>query len=361
MNVNFVMWDMCRSGGIRVLFEVGNRLERRGHNVTFTALGFPGSHSWFPLRGPQVTYAETRSGRLVSGAVDRVLPKLGMRYFMDRVRLLSQAIPEDTEVNIATYCFTAFAVHRSAKGKPAYYIQHYEPLFFKDRYLKNMADETYNLPLRWVVNSSWVRSLLNQRFQKDGKLIIPGVDLRVFYRRDVPSEGTARTVISLGKSAATKDVGTLFASLKLVRQEVPNLQLLLYGSQPWMTKYSSVPCRYIVHPCDEELARLYSASDISVTSSMYESSPLPPLEAMACGTPVVTSRFGTEDYCFHDENSLVVSPHNPKLMAEAIIRVLTEPGLAERLRSEGLETVRKFSWEETASQFETFLRGIIET
>jgi hypothetical protein len=159
------MWEMGRSGGNRVLFELANRLERRAHRVTFTALGCPGTHKWFPLSVSDILYPEKKlrvpiTGWLASNTLDYALSKLGLPYLIDRIKVLAQGIPSDVDVNVATYCFTAFAVHRSGRGKMVYYIQHYEPLFFEDRYLRNVANETYYLPLSWIVNSSWARKLL---------------------------------------------------------------------------------------------------------------------------------------------------------------------------------------------------------
>jgi glycosyltransferase involved in cell wall biosynthesis len=119
---------------------------------------------------------------------------------------------------------------------------------------------------------------------------------------------------------------------------------------------SPIPTEYVVNPPDDKLAELYSMADVAVTASLYESSPLPPLEAMVCGTPVVTTRYGTEDYCLNEVNSLVVMPEDSKGLAEAILRVLTNENLSQRIRRNGLKTAKEHAWDKTATRVEELFK-----
>lgn len=96
-----------------------------------------------------------------------------------------------------------------------------------------------------------------------------------------------------------------------------------------------------------------------ICPSWYESFPLPPLEAMACGTPVVTTRIGTEDYAFNEKNCLVVPPRNPKAMAEAILRLLDDESLQERFKKEGLKTARQFTYDRTVDRLEELFNTLM--
>jgi len=251
---------------------------------------------------------------------------------------------------------------RANVGLGYYYIQHYEPLFFSDSYLYYAAKETYYLPLNWIVNSSWVNEQLRKRIGRHGPVVVPGVDTNVFFPREVSKRGDEKTIISLGKGIKIKGLNYLFKALEIVKKETDvKLKLILYGNEPHLIKMSPIQTKYVINPTDEELSKLYSLSDIAIVPSLYESSPLPPLEAMACGTPVVTTRYGTEDYCFNEINSLVVSPKDPKALANAILRLLKDESLRENLRKEGLRTAKLFTWDETANKVEQlFMRSIKE-
>ena len=100
---------------------------------------------------------------------------------------------------------------------------------------------------------------------------------------------------------------------------------------------------------DGHLAALMSAATLFVFPSLEEGFGLPPLEAMACGTPVVASNTSSMPEVLADA-ALLVSPTDPHELADAIAAVLSSPALAAELAERGLERSRSFSWEATARQ-----------
>ena len=81
-----------------------------------------------------------------------------------------------------------------------------------------------------------------------------------------------------------------------------------------------------------------------VFPSLYEGFGLPPLEAMASGTPVVTSNVSSLPEVVGDA-AVLVDPYSARSIADGIQRVLVDPDLRETLRVRGLERARAFSWE----------------
>lgn len=100
---------------------------------------------------------------------------------------------------------------------------------------------------------------------------------------------------------------------------------------------------------DEDLALLYNGAGVFVYPSLYEGFGLPPLEAMACGTPVVTSNVSSLPEVVGDAG-LMVPPLESKAIAEAIGSVLANQQLADQLREKGIQRAQNFSWEKTARQ-----------
>jgi glycosyltransferase involved in cell wall biosynthesis len=96
-----------------------------------------------------------------------------------------------------------------------------------------------------------------------------------------------------------------------------------------------------------ELPALYANAALGAWPSLYEGFGLPPLEAMACGTPVVVSHAGSLSEVVGDA-AIFVDPHDAKSVADAMIRLLTNDGLRIQLRERGLARCQQFSWEETA-------------
>lgn len=98
---------------------------------------------------------------------------------------------------------------------------------------------------------------------------------------------------------------------------------------------------------DEDLPAFYNAAACFVYPSLFEGFGLPVLEAMACGTPVVTSDRAALPELVGDA-AMVVDPESVEALAEAMTRVLTDATLAADLGRRGLERSRRFSWRETA-------------
>jgi glycosyltransferase involved in cell wall biosynthesis len=97
-----------------------------------------------------------------------------------------------------------------------------------------------------------------------------------------------------------------------------------------------------------DLAALYAAATAFVFPSLYEGFGLPPLEAMAQGTPVVASRASCLPEVLGDA-ALLVAPDDEEALAEALRAILADPGLRAELSQRGLARAARFSWERTAA------------
>ncbi|MHB0868230.1 MAG: glycosyltransferase family 4 protein [Chloroflexota bacterium] len=100
---------------------------------------------------------------------------------------------------------------------------------------------------------------------------------------------------------------------------------------------------------ERELPLLYAGADLFVFPSLYEGFGLPPLEAMACGTPVVCSNSSSIPEVV-GKAALTVDPLDAGAMAEAIASVLASPARASELRDRGLARARLFTWKRTAAR-----------
>jgi glycosyltransferase involved in cell wall biosynthesis len=109
---------------------------------------------------------------------------------------------------------------------------------------------------------------------------------------------------------------------------------------------------------DEDLPAFYSGAAGFIYPSLFEGFGLPVLEAMACGTPVVTSdRTALPELA--GDAGLLIDPESVEALAEAMTRVLTDRALAQDLRRRGLERSQRFSWGETARRTLTVYREAV--
>lgn len=109
---------------------------------------------------------------------------------------------------------------------------------------------------------------------------------------------------------------------------------------------------------DKTLAALYRLASVFVFPSLYEGFGLPPLEAMASGTPVITSNVSSLPEVVGDA-ALLIDPYDSAEIANAVRRVLTEPALAADLRQRGLARVKDFSWERSVARVRDIYQEVL--
>jgi glycosyltransferase involved in cell wall biosynthesis len=119
--------------------------------------------------------------------------------------------------------------------------------------------------------------------------------------------------------------------------------------------YDVVVTGYIPH---EDLSLFYTSSDLFVYPSLYEGFGLPPLEAMACGTPVVVSKTSSLPEVVGSD-ALLVDPDDERELSVAIARVLTDTNLRARLRKGGLIRASTFSWRESADNVFGIVKAVV--
>lgn len=164
-------------------------------------------------------------------------------------------------------------------------------------------------------------------------------------------------VFYVGTLEPRKNLTTLLEAYAEVvrRHDVP---LLVGGGKGWL--YDAVfkrleelglgeKVRFIGYIEEEELPLWYAAASVFVFPSIYEGFGMPPLEAMACGTPVIASNTSSLPEVVGDAG-ITVAPYNVAGFAEAIDRVLSDSDLRQELRERGLRQARAFSWRVTAER-----------
>jgi glycosyltransferase involved in cell wall biosynthesis len=163
-------------------------------------------------------------------------------------------------------------------------------------------------------------------------------------------------VLAVGVLQPRKNLPRLIRAFGRVAREAPHA-LALVGKPGWAHEElkravaaSGLGSRvkFTGYVPDADLPVLYNAAELFVYPSLYEGFGLPPLEAMACGTPVVTANVTSLPEVVGDA-ALAVDPTDELALADAIGRALTDEALRERLRTAGLAHAALFSWERTAA------------
>lgn len=168
-----------------------------------------------------------------------------------------------------------------------------------------------------------------------------------------------RYIFSLGTIEPRKNVsGLVRAYTKLPKALQERYSLVIAGSVGWHAEeiaaeiealskeYDIRRLDYIAH---EDLPSLYSTASLFAYPSFYEGFGYPPLEAMACGTPVITSNTSSLPEAVGNA-AILVDPHKVDDIARAMEMVLTNRSLWQTLRSKGLRQAGKFGWKSGAKR-----------
>ena len=165
-----------------------------------------------------------------------------------------------------------------------------------------------------------------------------------------------RFVLFVGLLEPRKNLETLLRAFPQVSRACPDVSLVIAGRKGWgyqetLRRVTDLGLERRVHftgyVAQEHLPALYSLADVFVYPSLYEGAGLPVLEAMACGTPVVTSNVSSMPE-FAGEAGVLVSPESPDAIASALIRLLHDPDERARRSAAGLQRAARFTWERTA-------------
>jgi glycosyltransferase involved in cell wall biosynthesis len=342
VRITFVLPFVNLTGGIRVLLEHANWLHDSGHDVTV-------AYPLWPYR-----FHFTR--RQQAGEFKRELQRapdvtwMKVRCRLKRIPIVANRFVPVGDLVIASAWPTVHDVARldPSKGRKVHVVFHHESGTGPERRIRAI----YEMPFRRIACASAVRDLMLARFGCEIHDVVPcGVDTANFFPDGSPRDDT---VMALYHDAPRKGWGDAMSALERLRQRRPDVRIRVCGTvQP-----THVPpgVEFSFAPSDAELRRLYSTSTLLLYPSRDEGFALPPLEAMACGCPVVTTAVGAvPEFARDGENACVVTPGDVNGMTDRMEMVLCDVQMQRKLSRCGLETASRFAMSSIAPLFEAAL------
>ncbi|MBC8248766.1 MAG: glycosyltransferase family 4 protein [Anaerolineales bacterium] len=167
-----------------------------------------------------------------------------------------------------------------------------------------------------------------------------------------------RFILGLGTLQPRKNFTHLIEAYSLLVTHYSSLQLVITGGKGWLYEEIFATVEQlgledkVVFPgfvADEHLPALYNLADLFVFPSLYEGFGLPPLEAMACGTPVITSNASSLPEVV-GKAGLMVEATEVEALTEAMKQVLEDDALREGMMAKGVKQASKFTWEKAAAK-----------
>ncbi len=216
---------------------------------------------------------------------------------------------------------------------------------------------------------------LEQIFLRHGfkSLIVPNViDLALFSPGDNDSSafGDAPHLIVARNLEPIYDNATAIRAFAVVQQSWPKARLTLAGIGPERRALElladELGVRDAVHFAGRldraAMAALVRRSHVSLNPSLVDNMPNSVLEALASGVPVVSTSVGGVPYVVdHDRTALLVPPGAPAAMADAVLRLLGDAELRQRLSEAGLRAVLRYRWSEVAPLLADVYRTVLAT
>lgn len=204
-------------------------------------------------------------------------------------------------------------------------------------------------------------------------IVYPAVDHEVYTKtgdreilnnlktlKNVNLSENSKIVLYIGSEHPRQNVPTLIKAFYKLKKRLPGVKLVkigrpqIYGAREKNLKLIKdlnldKDIIFIDYVPEKDLPRWYNASDLLVYPCSYAGFGLPPLEAMACGTPVITSNTTSLPEVVGDAG-IMIHPQNVDLMADKMYEVLINQGLQDDMAKKGLERAMMFNWDKSAEK-----------
>jgi glycosyltransferase involved in cell wall biosynthesis len=398
--INIVVPGLSRmrfSGGLLCIFQYANGLVSRGHDVSIVPVGPSEDPVWFgkpygelckeprgdglnaklsskstvlkalfwdAIGGRPKQYKAAWRRALADAALHRPhqLPtelQLGAKLLSVRQRVAH------ADVTVATSFETALPVAMFGTGHCCYFAQHYEPYFcgeYRDpQFAEREASLSYKLGLHLIANSAWLKQMLLQASGSHVDLCVNAVDHEIYNGMPSgrPLEEEVKVISYGGRNARWKGFSEMAEAIRATRKVASdrNIRWQVFGDALLPPDNSVAWYEPLGFLQPSDLARAYRQADILLSASWYESFPLFPIEAMACGIPVITTQTGTEDYAEHGRTAEVVEARNIESIVAGLLHLIRDDAYRCGIARTGHEVSKNFTWEHSVSKFEALLLG----
>ncbi len=357
MRITFILPTANLSGGARVVSIYADRLSRRGHDVLVVTR----PPRVLPLRRRLKSWILNRQS--IEGRHNSTshLDNISAQHkVIDRRRAIVDDDLPDADVVIATWWETAewVADLSPAKGAKVYFVQHHE---IHAGQPVDRVKATYRLPMHKITISKWLVDLLRNEYGNKLVTHVPNsVDMEMF---NAPPRGKQEipTVGLLYSPKEFKGCDVSLKAIEIARKRSPELRLLSFGEHEPPNGLFPAGAKFVRRPPQEEIREIYSKCDVWLCGSYAEGFHLPPLEAMACRCPVVSTKVGGPvDIIEQGVNGYLANVADSEGLADGLLRVVgTSDELWRSMSDAAYETAARYSWDDAAILFEAGLDSVV--
>lgn len=342
LRLGYILPHKGLTGGVKCLLEQMRQLHRRGHKVYAVYKGQKGESAipdWSDIDPEndidgQIILTDQNDANQLCGLVDAVM--LG---FLDQIPKYAGTL----SVPIVYW----------EQGYEVFYGDSKQLFDSHCQVLKNLR-LIYGLNVNFLAVSDTVSEILHYKYGVESHLMYNGIDTSKYF--PLKDKKFTSTILLVGNPTL------LFKNFEFV------LNALNYAWEQgcrfrvkWACQVNpgldglKFPIEYYVMVSQQKLAELYRTSDIFLSTSVYESFPMPPIEAMASGIPVIaTDCGGIRTYGKAGENLLLVDQGDMQSFTAALKFLLENEGARKKLSENGLATAQKYSYSNMIKTLESY-------
>ena len=207
---------------------------------------------------------------------------------------------------------------------------------------------------------------INEGFNESMITVIPNGVNTLHFKPSLSEKSSEATLIFVGRLVSTKGVHILLKAFNQILEKGISARLHIVGDGPEKEKLLSLAQELQVtgtthfHGSLNNVAPLLQKSDIFILPSSVEGLPNTLLEAMSCGLAVVTTRVGGNSEIIEDGiNGLLIDPDNPQQLTNALMKILSEKGLAKKLGGKARKSIEsRFSIDHITTEYENFYKEL---
>ncbi|WLT30171.1 glycosyltransferase family 4 protein [Geothrix sp. PMB-07] len=365
VKVCFFIWALVAHGAERVSSILANEwAAKEGWETTFLTMDKPDSKPFYPL-------AESIEVRPLNLLKPSQSPLSALANNLERIRTLRreiQRIRPDVLISFIDKENALMVMASRGLGIPVIISERTDPSRRSlGRFWEGIRNLTYPRADVIVFQSQAVLDWFPPKVRARGVVIPNPVPLPPLPPVAPPTAGQNLRMVALGRLSPVKGFDVLVAAFAAASARAPQWELEVWGegserkALEQMVRDLDMEQRIHFKGLTDRPFDVLCAADLFVMSSHAEGFPNALVEAMACGCPVISTRFGgaVNEIIQDGVNGRLVPPANPEALAEAMVQLMNDPEDRARLGKRALEVVERFSTERVVGMWEDAINRAI--
>jgi glycosyltransferase involved in cell wall biosynthesis len=334
LKVVIPIYGLMKGGGQKVLALTANALVEAGHEVTVVMPQLAKESIHYAVQAPITFVPEWESSAIPYG-----------------------------DIILTNFYLTVPWAYHTWPEQCVRLVLGFEPDYLDDQQ-GHVALWTYQQGIPCICNSAWIRQKIFEQNGQQSPIIHHGINPAIFSPKGQGSRGESPTppfVISYLARPLFPSKGYvdfIRGVREVIRRYALSIRIHVVWTEGCFFPPIDLPYHSFSPETDQEMAEFYRSSDLYVSTSHSEGFSLPPLEAMGCGIPVLTTDSGgIREFCKDRQNALIVPAKDIPALAEGIAQLLTNSDLRSTLICGGIKTAQTL----TEERFKTKIVRELET